>query len=829
MTIDFGIDLGTTNSLIAHYKEGKVEVYKNPIGWKNTLPSVVAFRKDRVIVGDKAREYVEKDPSNVFGFFKRKMGTPETFTVPNLNADKSPIELSALVLNELKNFIVDAPIPDAVVITIPASFDTIQSNATKKAGYEAGFQEVVLLQEPVAASLAFANSGAETKVLEGQWIVYDLGGGTFDAALVKLEEGEMRVLDHQGDNYLGGLDFDNLIIENLIAPYIEAHGTFRNFYTDLKGKNGRLNRLYYELLFKAEEAKIQLSVSNVAEVEIETEDDLGNDFECVVPVRRQDFEALIRPKIESTVNMVLSLLETNGLTPADLNQVVLVGGSTYIPYVRAQIEQALGVPVNFSVDPTTAVALGAAYYAGGKTKQQNTNPVSQTLAKGSIEVNMAFAKTSQETTEYFTAELKGLSKGMNYRITREDGGYDSGLKPAQTRISEMLPLVRNAFNTFQLRFFDAKSNLIHSDASLIGIIQGKYNLYGQPLPNDICLEVDDVDINATRLEMVFEKNSILPLKKTLFRTISRTINKGSDDSVIINVLEGSSGASPSSCLPLGIISISGRDIPFNLVKGSDVEITLEISESRDLKINVWFAMTSQELENTFNPSERYLNIDKLRQEVKELLFRARKNLEKLEQREDYERAGRLQRLRHELEELAGMLPKLMDEDSGDLKYQMEEQKRQLAQSLDLLFKVDRTEAIRETYFEAKRRCEASVESIDSKVYKTRFEEIIKNEREYLNGDNIAIIKHKIEDLNTLSWEIEQKNPKILAMYFHYFSSIPNDRYLNPDKAQQLKDIGEKALERQNYDELTSIIYGLLAILPSSEKQSAEVAALTGLR
>src|ERR1700735_1575992 len=174
--IQFAIDLGTTNSLIAKSVNGNVVIFKNPAGMKVTLPSVVAFRKDRILIGDKAREYMEKDPANVFGCFKRKMGTSERFLVLNDGNFKTPIELSTLVLQELRNFIYTGEKPESVVITIPASFDTVQSNATKEAGYAAGFREVQLFQEPIAARLAFANREGRDG-LRGQWLVYDLGGG----------------------------------------------------------------------------------------------------------------------------------------------------------------------------------------------------------------------------------------------------------------------------------------------------------------------------------------------------------------------------------------------------------------------------------------------------------------------------------------------------------------------------------------------------------------------------------------------------------------------------------------------------------------------------
>jgi len=143
--VNYGIDLGTTNSVIAKYDAGEVAIFKNPVGLKDTLPSAVAFRNGRVLVGDKAREYILKDPKNSFFAFKRKMGTEEKFHVPALDDFMTPVKLSAIVLKELKTFETSESFNNAV-ITIPASFDTVQANATKQAGYEAGFNNVYLLQ-----------------------------------------------------------------------------------------------------------------------------------------------------------------------------------------------------------------------------------------------------------------------------------------------------------------------------------------------------------------------------------------------------------------------------------------------------------------------------------------------------------------------------------------------------------------------------------------------------------------------------------------------------------------------------------------------------------
>lgn len=220
MFINNGIDLGTTNSGIGIYNNGKVEILKNPVGFKDTLPSVVAFRKNRIVVGEKALELLKIAPENVYASFKRKMGTDSVYFSKIEEDIITPVYLSSLILRELLSFNINSEIKSAV-ITIPASFDTIQSNATKEAGYRAGLKEVVLLQEPIAACLAYSNELKSQIDTEELWLVYDFGGGTFDAALVRIDETELKVIDHEGNNFLGGVDIDHAIVEKIFVPILE--------------------------------------------------------------------------------------------------------------------------------------------------------------------------------------------------------------------------------------------------------------------------------------------------------------------------------------------------------------------------------------------------------------------------------------------------------------------------------------------------------------------------------------------------------------------------------------------------------------------------------
>lgn len=830
-TINFGIDLGTTNSLITKFQNGTVEIFKNPISLKETLPSVVAFRKGRIIVGDKAKEFIEKDPENVVSSFKRKMGTSQQYFIPNIEETRSAIELSSMVLKELKNFVYTGESIDSVAITIPASFDTIQSNATKKAGYEAGFSEVVLLQEPIAASLAFANKNEGVFDLVGQWLVYDLGGGTFDVTLIRIEDEEMKVIDHEGDNFLGGVDFDALIVEKIISVYLESIGKFNNLIDDLKSAKGKYNKLYYILLHKAEEIKITLSNQLSAEIEFEITDDEDTEHEVFLTIHREQFEAIIREKIEYSLQMLTAIIDRNQLSIKDINQVILVGGSTYIPLVRNMIQDILGISVNASIDPTTAVAVGAGYYAGSKTKDKTSQNTQKTTEKlnfsNELNIKMAYQKTSRDSEEFFAAAISGNYEGLFYRITRTDSGFDTGLKAIKDRVSEMLRLIPNSNNSFQFKVFDSQNNAISLDIPPIEILQGKFSVYGQPLPNDICIEVDDFENNTTKLELIFQKNAVLPLKKTIVREITKTIARNSDNKVIINILEGSRFAMPSSNLPIGVIELSGKTIETDLIKGSDIEITLEMTESRDLKITAVLLINDQEISELFNPSERKIYLTRLKDEIDDLLRLARQELRRSEYKEEYENAAKLASIVEELEKMQKRVGVLKPDDVTDEKYQIEERKRRIAATLDSSEQSNRLAGIKESYFAEKTACEALLTEKGNEKLRLRFENIISKEKEFMSAQSAFIVRGKTEELRSLSWEIQKQDPMMWVSLFHYYSSLPIELYSDRKKMKKYTEIGEKALERQNYDELKIAVYGLYELLPDEEKGKQDFSA-TGI-
>lgn len=828
--INFGIDLGTSNSLIAKFDKGDCIVFKNPIGFKETLPSIVGFRKDKTLIGESARTYLEKDPKSVVSRFKRKMGTSETFNIKALAAAKTPIELSAAVLKELKTFVQTGEQVDSAVITIPASFDTLQSNATKEAGKAAGFRNIVLLQEPIAASLAYANKEKNIDLRNSQWIVYDLGGGTFDAALVKIVEGELTVVDHEGDNYLGGTDFDALIVEKILVPQIESKGRFNNLLSDLKSQSGKHNTLWYKLLRDAEDAKVALSGRTSAEIELPAagiEDDDGNLIDnAEFTITRSEFESVIRESVDSTIEMVEKILTRNSLQGSDLQFVLMVGGSTYIPYVRKRVQEVLGIGVNTSIDPTNAIAVGAAFFAGTREKADHSELSRQ--QQSTIKVKTAYNKTSQESEESFMAKVDGATPGMQYRITAEDGSFDSGLKSLGNRIMEDLPLRSGAYNLFTLKIFDSSGSLVSFEGDAIQIAQGRYNVAGQMLPEDISLVVDDLSSRDTKLVLVFSKNVVLPAqRRNLIRQVSRTIVKGSDESLKVILVEGPSNRHSSTNKPLGMIEISGKQISKDLVKGTDIEFTCTMSDSRDLTVSAYLTCTDQQFSQVFKPTVRTVSNSLLSREILELETKVQSEIEDAEQNDRKDVSIGLSKLLSGLHGVMSEVAGLPVDDVTDQKYQLEDKKRELAREFYDLISDKRLEAARKDYHEARVDAVRIVGQSGDDRERAKLKDILAREGTFINSSAIERIEAETEALKLLEYGILYRTPEFLSSMFSHFGdkrASMNDQI----QASQLFDSGKRAIAREDWEELRTINSRLWDLLPTSVQSSDELKAFTGM-
>ncbi|HEY8691016.1 MAG TPA: Fe-S protein assembly chaperone HscA [Chitinophagaceae bacterium] len=370
-----GIDLGTTNSLIAIiHPETKQAVALKEHNSSSLVPSIVYFdEQGNVTVGEEAKQYLITEPQNTIFSAKRLMGKSYndiksnssffTYKIIDDNTESlvkiqvgnkfySPVELSSFILKELKQraeHILKTPVNKAVV-TVPAYFNDAQRQATRDAGKLAGLDVLRIINEPTAASLAY---GIGLHKEDHKTIaVYDLGGGTFDISILRISNGIFEVLSTNGDTYLGGDDFDNAIVKFWLQQLSVSEDELKN------------NKEFAQAIrLKAEEAKKYLSDNEIFVGEVLYSFPSGGGWEGALKISKTEFEELIRPSIDKTIAACKNALKDANLTATDIEVIVMVGGSTRIPFVNKTISDFFGKQVNDSMNPEEVVALGAALQA----------------------------------------------------------------------------------------------------------------------------------------------------------------------------------------------------------------------------------------------------------------------------------------------------------------------------------------------------------------------------------------------------------------------------------------------------------------------------------
>ncbi|GJM59191.1 molecular chaperone DnaK [uncultured Dubosiella sp.] len=345
-----GIDLGTTNSCVAVMEGGEPKVIPNPEG-NRTTPSVVAFKDEERIIGDAAKRQAVTNP-NTIASIKRKMGSNEKVDIDG--KWYTPQEISAMILSYLRTYAEEylgEPVTEAV-ITVPAYFNDAQRQATKDAGTIAGLKVARIINEPTAAALAY---GIDKTDKEQKVLVYDLGGGTFDVSILDLADGTFEVLSTNGDTHLGGDDFDNKIVDWIVEQFRKDNNI------DLRTDKMAMQRIKEA----AEKAKKDLSATMQTQISLPfISAGPAGPLHFDATLTRAKFNEMTKDLVERTIVPIEKALRDADLTVKDIDQVLLVGGSTRIPAVQEAVKKATGKEPNKSVNPDEAVALGAAIQGG---------------------------------------------------------------------------------------------------------------------------------------------------------------------------------------------------------------------------------------------------------------------------------------------------------------------------------------------------------------------------------------------------------------------------------------------------------------------------------
>jgi len=824
--IDYGIDLGTTNSAIVRMESG-VPVIKKTDLQSDTMPSCVYFNKKKSIsVGMTAFNSYKRDKlsmmksfdvseSNSFIEFKRTMGTDKTYHSSNMEKDFSSEELSSEILKKLKSFINDEEIT-SVVITVPAKFNTTQIDATQKAAELAGFSHVELLQEPIAASMAY---GLNPDKSDGYWMVFDFGGGTFDVALIRVEDGIIKVVDSEGDNYLGGKDIDYSIVDGLIIPYLKNEYKIDQILND----SGKKTILRDAMKFFAEQVKIQLSFNDSYDIltdlgDIPGSDDEGEEIELDFTITREEFKKVVEPVFQKAIDLSIQLINRNNISSSDLSQVLLVGGPTYSPILRDMIKNQISSNVNTSIDPMTAVASGASLFASTRDIPNNF----QKRDKSKLQLELKYDSTSVEMEEFVTVKvLRDQCEGdvpnkLFIEIERTDKGWSSG-KTQIENDADLVEVILNPSksNNFSIKIFDEKGSVLECEPKEFTIIQGS-KVGDSTLPNNIGIEIKDVFSGKVGFNIVpvLEKNNSIPcVGKTPPLKTQKQLRPGiKDDYIKIPIYEGEYGSEGTKAIHNTLIKeviISGEQIPKLLPSGSEVELTFNIDSSRRIKFEAFFPYLDDTVELDIDRTiTTIISSENLQTEIS----KAKNQLEILGEENNSEN---IQTLKSEVDELKNMLDNGGDDEDN--------RNKTLEKLRGTLKRIDKEEEslewpnVEEELRDSLDRLKDTNSKFGNESLKEAISKISQMVEKVIQEQNTKTGRDLIDQIRSLNFKLIDEGAGValeINIIKGFDDNFNTHDWSNPSEARKLIDSAKSIINSNpTKDKLRSIVIKLYGLLP----------------
>jgi len=838
--IDYGIDLGTTNSAIARMENGEATIKKTD-RQIDTMPSCISINKKKAIqVGEsafnnlkreklKAMKNWQEDSANAFIEFKRTMGSDKSYSSSNLNRELSSEELSAEVLKTLKSFVTDENV-NSIVITVPAAFKNNQKEATREAAKLAGFDHIELLQEPVAASMAY---GLDSDKKDGFWLVFDFGGGTFDAALLKVEEGIMKVIDTEGDNYLGGKNLDFAIVDEIILPYIQE-----NFAIDsILGDDSKKQILRNAMKFYAEETKIKLSFNETHNIlsdlgDIPGEDDEGEEFELDITVTQTDISNALSPVFQKAIDVSKNLLERNNLKGSSLDSLILVGGPTFSPVLRKMLETQICKP-DTSVDPMTVVSKGAALYAS--TVDVSEEVREQTRDKTKIQLEIANESSTVETEEFVPIKILAdktegeIPEKVFAEIERKGDGiqWSSGKIEINT-IGEIFEIQLNEgkTNIFDVVLYDARGDVLESEPSNFSVIQGS-KIGSATLAYHFGIDLKDKSTGKIRFKTVkgLEKNMSIPAVGTLndLKT-QKQIRPGMDsDEIKIPLYEGEYGSDGTRAIyneHVSTVKITGADLPSLLPENSSVDITVNIDRSEKITLNVYFPYLDFTYVTDAVTFKESVETEWLENEIR----KAKGSIQELKQEESIDEI-KLQRVEKEVLEIEKAFENNKNE--IDSKKDVLTNLRKSLKSIDDLTSNNEWPKLEESLKEEFYR----LEKVNKDLGNDKTTEIVNQFRnqleEVIKTKDVKLGSTLLEEINMFFFKLTEIY-QFIGMLRDFNDNFGDYTWNDSNRARQLVNSGiSKISENPDKEELRQILISLYDMLPSNERPSGDDSVLVG--
>ncbi|MCK8043773.1 Hsp70 family protein [Shewanella sp. 1CM18E] len=830
LNIDYGIDLGTTNSALARIDSGALTIIKSLDDQRDTTPSTVAYnKKGAQQVGASSSQVYRQEclksmkraiPFNAYIEFKRTMGTDERYESSHKGESFSSEQLSAEVLKYLKGYVSDEKI-DAAVITIPAAYTMNQIDAVRRAADLAGFKYIETLQEPVAAAMAY---GVEGKGKDGFWLVFDFGGGTFDAALVKVEDGIVKVIDSSGDNHLGGKDLDFAVVDKLIIPHIQENFEIDELLSDPNvSSNFRAG-----LKFFAEQLKNQLSFNDEYELCIDAgdirDDDDGEEIDIDLTVTQATLRAVVETVYQRAIDLSLDLLKRNNLSGEQLASLILVGGPTLSPVLRDMVGEQICAP-DTSVDPMTVVARGAAIYASTVSLPEDIVDAKRDRTK--VQLGVDYEASSVELTEFITLKVltnktEGTIPDQVYaQLSRNDGAWKSDKVEIDARGEVCdVELVDGKTNSFDIALFDGEGNQVECEPTSFSIIQGSV-LGSMPLPLHFGVEILDIsngDLVFSALKGL-EKNATLPATGICKRELKtqKDIRPGIQaDFIKIPLYQGEHYAEGSRAIHnehVYDVLISGSDLPKLLPAGSTVELMVSVDRSQNIKVEAYFSY----LDYTYEIDLPTSDVQSISTDVLEKEFvKASSVISELDDSASLH--ARLEEAERELN---------ASSDCVDAKMKARDELRSVLKEIDRLNKSEAWPNMERKLKHEFKRLEDANSDLGNEDTTEHVDSIRDELSDVLQSQDLKAGKQLLQTISSLFFQLTK-----LYQFMGFIRDFDNhfNAYHWTDKAEA-RELVNQALElvarRADADELGPLVFSLCDLLPETERSEIDDSVLAG--
>ena len=622
MTNYVGIDLGTTNSAICTYDSSQTRIWKSPEMSDVTPSAIYIDRRGNKYIGQRAYDAAPRSPGNCATLFKRFMGTSTPIELSAVDKTFTPEECSAEVLKTLFGYLPEEirnSVDIGAVITVPAAFNQMQKDATMKAAEMAGIGKVALIQEPVAAVMS-AMKGRST---DGIFLIYDFGGGTLDIAIAESIRGRVNLLAQGGIQMCGGRDFDRLLVDNLVRPWL--HENFE--LPDDLSANPTFKPLLRLAMWATERAKIELSARDetmisLSEAEMRTNDLNGEEIYLEIPLQRHPFDELIANQVNDTITAARETLSETGLTPNDLESIVWVGGPTHYKPLRDKVSFELGIKSDtLAVNPMTAVAEGASIFAesidwrskGGETKDTR----GETLSSTDLGLTFVYtARTSEDKSKIAVRMTRESDPGAEFQIDSLDTGWTSGRLPLTDGTIADVGLTKPGENTFKITAYDAAGRQIIIDQDEIVITKTAATVEGIPASHSIALEVLDRLGGRSVPAYLIRKGDKLPKKGNINLKAGELLESSSSRSLNFKLWEGEIENPVDDNRPAGILRIRGSEFDHGTIPvNADLKCDYEIPEGGQIKFEVEIECISQTFKDVYFYEDMTPNADQVVQDV----------------------------------------------------------------------------------------------------------------------------------------------------------------------------------------------------------------------